>query len=256
LALIEHLLGTQLWAWLMIFARVGTAFIVMPLTGDTFVNTNMRLLLAATISFLVVPTLAPELPPQPANVFGVLVLVFGESVIGLFIGTAPRMLMSALDSAGMVVAAQTGLANATMFNPAMASQGTLPAALMGWLGLLLLFVTDLHHLLLSSVVDSYQTFRPGAVPPFQDMAVTIARVVADSFSIGIRLAAPFIATGLIFALALGVLGRLAPQIQVYFLFMSAQVAIGLILLSLTLSAIMLFWLNFFEQSLIGLMRTT
>lgn len=253
-AIIHQWFGVEIWVWLLVFARVGTAFTVLPAFGDTFVPQQVRLILAAAISLIVTPLQAAGMPPAPDHVARLLLLLFGEATIGLFIGGSARILVSALENAGMIIAMQAGLSNASVFNPAMASQGSLPGALMGWLGLLLIFVTDLHHLMLAAVVDSYSSFPAGEMPPFSDLADFTTRVVSDSFSIGVRMSAPFIAAGIVFAFALGLLNKLAPQIQVFFLFMSAQVGLGLLLLALALSGMMLFWLRFFEDTMTALSR--
>jgi flagellar biosynthesis protein FliR len=251
---IQNLLGFQLWGILVVFVRVGAAFIVLPVVGETFVSPQWRLGLALIVSVVLAPTLGAQIPPSPANVFALLVLLGKESLIGFFIGTVGRVLMSTLETAGMLIALQSGLSNAMMFNPAMSSQGSLPGALMGWLGLVILFATDLHHLLLGSVADSYALFHIGGPLPVEDMAWTVSRLVSETFSIGVRMAAPFLAAGILFSLALGLLNKLAPQIQVFFVMMPAQVGIGLILFSFTLSLIMLFWLRFFEQTLLDVLR--
>ncbi|WP_207436413.1 flagellar biosynthetic protein FliR, partial [Sabulibacter ruber] len=103
--------------------------------------------------------------------------------------TVARLLMSALEVAGAVIGVQAGLANAQVFNPALASQGTLLGALMGWLGLLLIFITNMHHLLILAVVDSYAMFVPGAPLPVDDMANAIGQLVARSFLIGVQMSA-------------------------------------------------------------------
>lgn len=252
---LQQFLADQIFVWLLVFARVGSAFMIMPTIGDTFVSARTRLLFAVAVAVLVAPVLKPDLPPMPADPFQLMKLLFGEITVGIFIATVARLLMSALETAGTIIGVQSGLANAMVFNPAMSSQGSLPGALMGWLGLLLIFITDLHHMLIMAVVDSYATFRAGEPLPAADMASTIGRLVSDSFVIGLQMAAPFIVTGMMFAIALGLLSKLAPQIQVFFLFMSAQVALGLLLFALTLSAMMMFWLTHFESALVNFLQT-
>lgn len=253
---LELLLTGQLFAWLLVFSRVGTAFMVLPTIGDPYVSTRIRLLLALAVSVVVAPLLAPGLPKQPATVPELLLLLGGEIVYGAFIGTVARILMSSLETAGMIVAIQASLANAFVFNPALATQGSLPGAMMGILGIVLLFVTDLHHLLIGAVVDSYTFFEPGTPLPVDDFADLVTRLVSRSFVTGVQMAAPFLVTGALFALALGLVSRLMPQIQVFFIFMSAQVGLGLLLFSLTLSAMMLFWLRGFEDTLVGILNRT
>ena len=247
---LQALIDANLFAWLLVFTRVGSAMMVLPVFGDQFVPNRVRLLLALIISMIVTPALLSQLPREPASVLSLFLLLAGEILTGIFIGSLGRLMFGALEVAGMIIAMQTGLSNAFVFNPALATQGSLPGSLLSWLALLLILITNLHHLLIMAVVRSYETFQPGAPVPIGDFAQTVTRLVADSFMIGVEMAAPFLATGLVFALALGIMARLAPQMQVFFVFMSAQIAYGLFLFAITVSAMMLFWLRHFEGTLI------
>ena len=250
MAALQALIAGNLFAWLLVFTRVGSAMMVLPVFGDQFVPNRVRLLLALIISMIVTPALLSQLPREPASVLSLFLLLAGEILTGIFIGSLGRLMFGALEVAGMIIAMQTGLSNAFVFNPALATQGSLPGSLLSWLALLLILITNLHHLLIMAVVRSYETFQPGAPVPIGDFAQTVTRLVADSFMIGVEMAAPFLATGLVFALALGVMARLAPQMQVFFVFMSAQIAYGLFLFAITVSAMMTFWLGHFEGTLV------
>ena len=247
---LQALIDANLFAWLLVFTRVGSAIMVMPLFGDQFVPTQVRLLLSAMICLVVTPVLLPRLPHEPTAVLSLALLLGGEIMIGVFIGSVARLMFGALEVAGMIIAMQTGLSNAFVFNPSLSSQGSLPGSMLSWMALLLILITNLHHMMIMGVVHSYDLFVPGGPLPVADFAQAVARLVADSFMIGVEMAAPFFATGLVFALALGVMARLAPQMQVFFVFMSAQIAYGLFLFAITVSAMMTFWLNHFESTLI------
>lgn len=250
MSLVQTLFADQIFAWMIVFMRLGSAFMVLPAIGDAFVSARTRLLLALAVTVLVAPVLKDQLPAEPRQVLALATLIVGEITVGIFLGSVGRLLVGALEVAGTIIATQSGLANAQMFNPAMATQGSLPGALLGWLGLLLIFITDMHHLLIMAVVDSYTLFVPGAPLPIDGMADMIGRLVSRSFLIGVQMAAPFLITGMLFGLALGLLNKLAPQIQVFFLFMSTQVALGLFLFAITLSAMMMFWLSHFESAFV------
>ncbi|HYH20894.1 MAG TPA: flagellar biosynthetic protein FliR [Azospirillum sp.] len=256
MSLVQTLFADQIFTWLIIFARLGSAFMVLPAIGDAFVSARTRLLLAMAVTMLVAPVLKDRLPAEPPQVLALAMLIIGEITLGIFLGSVGRLLVGALEVAGTIIATQSGLANAQMFNPAMATQGSLPGALLGWLGLLLIFITDMHHLLIMAVVDSYTLFVPGAPLPVNDMADLVGQLVSKSFLIGVQMAAPFLITGMLFGLALGLLNKLAPQIQVFFLFMSTQVALGLFLFAITLSAMMMFWLSNFESAFVGFLNPT
>ncbi|PWC37617.1 flagellar biosynthetic protein FliR [Azospirillum sp. TSO35-2] len=254
MSVLQQLLGEQIFVWMMVFLRVGTAFSVMPTIGDAFVPTRARLLFALAVSVVVAPAIRQQLPPMPAGPLQLVVLAAGEMTVGIFLGTIARLLMGTLEVAGTIISLQTGLSNAQIFNPALATAGSLPGSLLGWLGLLLLFVTDLHHLLIMAVVDSYVSFVPGAAIPVDDMANVVGQLVSKTFLLGVQMSAPFLITGMLFALALGLLNKLAPQVQVFQLFTSVQVLLGLFMFALTLGAMMMFWLSRFESTFIDLLK--
>ncbi len=252
--MLGQLLTGQVFDLLLVFVRVGAALMVLPGIGDVYVTPRIRLMLALAIALLTLPMVQPALPALPDQPIGLVVLVAGEILIGLFIGLIPRLLLTAIDIAGMIVSFNLSLANASVFNPATSAQGSLVGAFLTTLALVLIFVTDLHHLMLVAVVDSFSLFPVGGMPPSGDLAEVVTRLVARSFTIGVQIAAPFIVIGLIFYLGLGLIARLMPQVQIFFVAIPIQVMLGLLVMSLTLSAAMLFWLRAFQDGLAGYLR--
>ncbi len=223
----------------------------MPGFGEVYVSVRIRLLLGLAITVVVTPVLAPDLPALPASPWRLLLLLGGEIGVGVFIGSLARVIFAALQTAGQVVAFQTSLANALIFDPTAAQQGALVGAFLSTFGVVLIFVTNLHHLMLGAVVDSYQVFVPGEMPPVGDFSDAMARAVARSFLLAIQISAPFIVVGLIFYLGLGLLARLMPQVQVFFVAMPLQILLGMVVLLLTFSAAMMWFLDGFQGVLTG-----
>lgn len=251
---IDALLGGSVYAFLMIFVRLGSAFLIMPGFGEQFVSMRIRLLFSLALAFLLMPVLRGQMPPSPASPADLTLLIISEALIGIFLGTIARMMMSALETAGMLIANQVGLSAAQAFNPAMAQPGNPISAILGVVAMVLIFATDLHHMLLMAVVDSYSLFAPGQWIPIDDVALHMTRVLADSFLIGIQMSAPFTVIGLLFYLGLGLVARLVPQIQVFFVGVPIQIIFGLMLLGLSLSALMMFWLTRFEGQLVNILQ--
>jgi flagellar biosynthesis protein FliR len=245
--MLQQLLPENVFALMLIFARVGTALMLLPGFGEVYVMQRFRLLLGFLVSLLLTPILAPLLPPLPGGAVKLLDIVGSEVVIGLFLGTVSRILLAALDTAGTVASFQLGLSAAQIFNPMVASQGSLPSTLYSLLGVLLIFLTDLHHMLLRALVDSYDVFAPGVLPPLDDLSDMIARSVAGAFVIGIEMAAPFILLGLVFFVALGIVGRLVPQLQIMFVTLPLQIMGGLFALVFVLAAGMQWFLDAFQR---------
>jgi flagellar biosynthesis protein FliR len=118
---------------------------------------------------------------------------------------------------------------------------------LGLLGVTMVFATNLHHLFLLGIRDSYRIFTPGAPFPVSDAADYALMGFAEAFRIGLQIAAPVIVAGFVFRLGLGVLARLAPSIQVFFVAMPLNILGGLVILTLGLSAGMLVWIDALQR---------
>ncbi|WP_420348798.1 flagellar biosynthetic protein FliR [Pelagibius sp.] len=245
--MLAELLPNQIFALLLIFTRIGTALMLLPGYGESYISTRIRLLLALVTAVVIHPAIAPGLPPLPDSAAALLLLVFGEAFIGLFLGSLSRLLMAALSIGGMIIATITGLANALTNDPTAAQQGSIAGSFLSTLALLIILVLDLHHLLLRGVIDSYQLFQPGAPIFVGDISEMISRVVAKAFLLGFQISSPFIAVGLIFNLGLGLLARLMPQMQVFFIAIPLQILVGMAILMIALPAIMGWFLTGFQE---------
>src|SRR5712671_3959061 len=111
--------------------------------------------------------------------------------IGAVLGLTARLTISALQVAGSVIAQQLGLGFITAIDPTMGQQGVIFGNFLTMLGITLVFATDLHHLVIGALDDSYSLFQPGEIPLLGDVAALTTRTVATAFSIGIQLSAPF-----------------------------------------------------------------
>ena len=252
---IEEFLVTGVFAFMLIFVRLGTALMIMPGIGDSFVPSNIRLMMALAMSFVLMPVVQTYMP-SPIPAFPVLItLIMMEFVIGLFVGTIARMLMAALDTAGMVISMTSGLANAQVFNPSLATQGSIAGAFLSMTGVVLLFVTNLHHMLIYGLVESYQMFPVGAVPDSGSMAELVSRAFSSAFLIGFQIAIPFVVVAMLIYIGMGVLSRLMPQVQVFILALPLQIMLSMLTMALILSSAMLFWLSKYEAGMVFFLKS-
>lgn len=248
--MLEDFLATGVFALLLAFTRIGTAMMIMPGVGDSFVPSNIRLYVALGLSVVLMPVMQ-QFMPNPLPALPVLFALIGmEFIVGLFIGTIARVLTSALDTAGMIISLMAGFANAQIFNPSMATQGSIVGAFMSVMGVVILFTTNLHHLLIYGLVESYQLFPLGGIPDTGSMAELVSKAVASAFYIGFQIAMPFVIVGLLIYIGMGVLARVMPQIQVFMIALPLQIILALLTLALMLSAGMMFWVSQYEQGMI------
>lgn len=246
---LQTFLTTGVFAFMITFVRIGAAATIMPGIGDSFVPQNIRLYIALGISLTLMPLVAPYLPNPLPSTAGLLVLIGSEFIIGIFIGTIARILMTALDTAGMIMSLQSGLGNAQVFNPGLATQGSIMGALMSVTGVVLIFVTNMHHLLIYGLIGSYEVFPLGQVPDSGSMAEMISKAIAGSFLVGVQIASPFIVLSMMLYIGMGVLSRLMPQVQVFMLSLPLQITLSLMTLVLMFSVGMMFWLTKFEEGM-------
>lgn len=248
--MLDDLVGGDIYALSLVFARLSAAVMLLPGFAENFVSSRIRLAIALALTVVVTPVVSQTLPPMPSGVFAGFVLIGGEVLIGIFMGGMVRMLVSALHIAGVIIGFQTSLANASFFDPSNAQQGSVIAAFLNIVGIFMIFASDLHHLMLMAIADSYTLFRPGAPLPLGDFSQAVVRILSESFVLGIQLAAPFIVVGTIFYTGLGILGRLMPQVQVFFIAIPLQICIAFTVMAMTLSAGMLWFLSRFQESLL------
>lgn len=248
---LNTLLAGGVFAVLLVFIRVGTALMNLPGFGDTSVPAQARLLLAIAFSVTITPLLKDKLPAAPDDPAALILLLGKEIIIGIFIGTMGRLFTAALETAGQLIGNQTGFSVASVFNPQIASTGSLAGSLLSNLAVVLLFVTDLHHMMLRALLGSYDIFPAGALLPAGDFAQVMARAVSSSFMLGVQLSAPFIIVSLVLMVALGLIARMMPQIQIFFISQPVQLALGLLVFAIVLPAMMMVWLARFQGSMIS-----
>ncbi|TAK49683.1 MAG: flagellar type III secretion system protein FliR [Xanthobacteraceae bacterium] len=232
-------------SFMLVFARIGSMVMLLPGFGEMNVPVRVRLGIALALTLLMVP-LHRAAYQVDLNSFGPMVaLVLQEIVVGIVLGVTARITIAALQVAGSVVAQQLGLGFVTAVDPTQGQQGLLVGNFLTLLGVTLLFATDLHHLVIAALSDSYTLFKPGQLLPSGDIADLATRAFAQAFRIGIQLAAPFLVFGLVFNLGLGVLARLMPQMQVFFIGMPLSILAGFLILVAVIATMMGSFLDYF-----------
>lgn len=237
-------LPTLAAAFMLVFARIGTMVMLLPGLGEMTVPVRMRLTIALVLSAVFLP-LHRDAYALDLRAFGPVLLLLGqELLVGVVLGLTARLTVSALQVAGAVMAQQMGLGFVTAVDPTQGQQNALAGNFLTILGVALIFATDMHHLVIAALNDSYRLFAPGATFLVGDIAALVTRTVASAFKVGIQLSAPFLVFGLLFNLGLGILSRLMPQMQVFFVGLPLSILLGFLILILVVSAMMGTFLDF------------
>ncbi|MFX4221483.1 MAG: flagellar biosynthetic protein FliR [Thalassobaculum sp.] len=246
---LEEYLPVQTYALALVMVRLGALVFLLPGIGESFVSARIRILFVLAMSLLVAPSVMTYLPPAPPSIAQLFLLVFTELVIGTFFGLVGRTLLLTFSSAGMIISFSTGLANAMVFNPSIQGQGTSISLFMSLLAIMVVLATDLHHMLILALIDSYSVFPPGGPLMIGDMSLAYARLVSDSFEMAVQLSAPFILFSLMFFVVLGVVSRLMPQLQIFFIGLPIQMIMGFTIIIAILGTMVEVFIGYYEDGI-------
>lgn len=255
-SLLDYFLISQISAFFLIFCRIGSAMMAMPGFGESNVPIRIRLLIALALSVMLTPLLQERMPILPGNGLALFVMVAGEIMVGLFIGLITRTLLLVAHAAGNIIATHSSLAVAAAFDPTNANQSAIMGNMLSMLALALFFTLNLHHLMIVALVGSYDVFAPGLFPSTQDMSALDTRVFADSFRLGVILSGPHIAYSLLFYFAGGLMSRLMPNFQIFFVMIPLQILIALFLFLAILPTIMETFSGFAQTQLNNLISSS
>jgi flagellar biosynthetic protein FliR len=232
-------------AFMLVFARVGAMVMLLPGLGESNIPARIKLGIALLLTLIILPLHRADYHVSLDALSALLVLMVYEILIGIVLGATARVTLAALQVAGAVIAQQLGLGFVTSVDPTQGQQGVVIGNFLTLLGVTMLFATDSHHLVIAALNDSYSIFSPGELVPSGDVAALATRAFAASFKIGMQLAAPFLVFGLVFNIGLGVLARLMPQMQVYFVGVPLSIMLGFLIFSVVLTAMMGTYLDYF-----------
>ena len=233
-------------AFMLVFARVGAMVMLLPGLGESNIPVRIKLAIALLLTLIILPLHRSAYQIDMGSLTPLLVLMLYEIIIGIVLGATARVTLAALQVAGSVIAQQLGLGFVTSVDPTnQGQQGLLIGNFLTLLGVTMLFTTDSHHLVIAALNDSYSIFSPGQLMPSGDIAALATRAFAAAFRIGMQLSAPFLVFGLVFNIGLGVLARLMPQMQVYFVGVPLSILAGFLVFALVITAMMGTFLDYF-----------
>lgn len=236
--------------YLLVFSRTGSMIMLLPALGEGGIPAQVRLALALAVSVALAPTVQGAYPAHsPATALQLGLLIAKEVTCGILVGSMSRIIMSALQTAGYLIATETGLAYAQTVDPTQHEQGAVIGNFFSLIGAVLIFSTDLHHVAIGAIAGSYHMLPPGAALPTGDMAELTVRLVSGAFVLGFQLAAPFLVFGFALYAALGILARLMPQLQVFFIALPINILFGFVLMALLLGSMMTLFLNFYSSEM-------
>jgi flagellar biosynthetic protein FliR len=243
----------ELFGYMVVFMRFTGLIFMMPGLSESYVRPQVRLWLAATLALVVTP-LIDHLPVFPNHAVIFVGIIVFEFFIGFFLGLIIRILLSSLDVAGALIGFQMNLSNAFAEGSASSQQVALPGVFLGMVAVVLMFAFNLHPIIIKGLLNSYAVFPAGLAFDYTafmgDSSVLMIQTLQQSFVLAVQIAAPVIVLTFLVFVGGGIVSRLVPQIQIFFVLQPLQILIGFGALCAAFTVIMPHFMQAFTDALI------
>ncbi|RJF98665.1 flagellar biosynthetic protein FliR [Noviherbaspirillum saxi] len=226
-------LNTWIAAFLWPLTRILGLIATAPLFGNLGIPIRVKLGLGIMLSLVIAPTV-PALPAADPMSLAGLLIVMQQLVIGLAMGFAMRIVFAAMEMAGEICGLTMGFGFATFFDPQTRARSSAIAQFLALLTLMVFLAADVHLMMLSTLAESFISIPISAQPAGAGGFRTLAVWGGQIFSAGVQLSLPIIAALLITNIALGVLTRAAPQLNLFGIGFPVTLGVGFIVIALML----------------------
>ena len=253
---LQEFLAVNTFHFLLVFARLSIVFFLLPGLSAAYIPMRIRLLFGLLVTMLVLPLVEASLPPQPTNAADLVRMLATETIIGGFLGAFVQIIMAALELAGQMISSATGLSNAMVDDPVTEEQSSIVIGLLNLAAVAVIFISGVHHFMIMAMIDSYNLFVPNTPLFTRDMLNMLTTMMDGAFYMGLRLASPFLVFEMVFQIASGILARLSPSLNVFFVVLPAQIILGLSILMITLPTLILIFMGYFDSNLHSMLNPT
>ena len=225
----------------LLLARLGAMMILLPGLGEASAPAIVRLGLTLGLAVLLLPEVQPAMPAVPAAGLDLGLMVASEIVTGLWFGWVVRMITLALPVGAQLISYMIGLSNILQPDQELGAQASLLSKLFEMAVPVLLLASGLYRIPLNALVGLFGLIPPGHLLPVADTTEIAIRAVSSGFALAVQMASPFIVLAIGWHVALGLVARIVSRMQIYFISMPGQIAVGMALLAITSGTMIVVW---------------
>lgn len=231
----------------LMLIRISACLVAMPLFSATTIPAQVKILLSLMLTFVVFMSQKQQMAILSFQMEDLILLSAREAFIGTFIGFLARGIFWAVQVAGQILGFSMGFSSAQIFNPALGGTGTMLEEFQNILAILLFLVINGHHWLIEGIVQSFQLAPLAKLGINPEVLLGIGGYIQQVFTIGIKLSGPIIAVVLFLNMAMGVIGRAVPQINVFIVSFPVNILIGMFVFMFSIPLVLTVMQNDFEH---------
>ncbi|ABO50904.1 flagellar biosynthetic protein FliR [Desulforamulus reducens MI-1] len=221
----------------LVFVRMLSFIFSCPLYAIPGIPPLVKAGLSLVLAALTAPLVEPAAASFPGGLWGLGLAVFSEVGVGLAIGLVCTFVFNAIRIAGQLLDFQIGFAMAAVMDPLGGGMNTLVSRFLFFMTLVLYMNMDGHHALIRALVKSYELVPLTAAAMNGELTLLIIRIFTDTFALAVQICAPVVAVLVITDLAMGLIGKTAPQLNIFQLGFPLKIAVGVSTLAILLPAL-------------------
>lgn len=221
--------------FMLVLSRVAGIFAALPVFGGRRMPLRIKAITVLMITLVCFPTLNVEYPRIPTDAFTLGLLIFSEVMIGLTLAFITQIIFAAVEFSGQIIGMQMGLTISSILDPSQGTQTQIMSVIQTLFATLMFLSLNIHHLFIRAIMDSFKVIPLGGWHLSGELIQFLVMRTADIFIIGIRLAAPVMVALLLATVALGIMARAFPQMNIFMISLPLNIGLGLVILGMTLT---------------------
>jgi flagellar biosynthetic protein FliR len=220
-----------------ILTRVGMIVAMLPIFGEAFTPAKIRVMIVLALTACLLPTVPVDTAAMPGSVGALALALLPEFMLGMAIGLTVRLVFAAVQLAGQMAGEQMGFALANVVDPSNSQQISITAQAYYLFALLFFLAMNGHHILIGALVRSFDAVPLFTVHVSGPLVEFFVAQIGHAFVIAVMIAAPIVVAMLLSNLALGLISKAVPQINIFIESFSIHIFLGFLLMGLTFSAV-------------------
>lgn len=233
----------QVIGFMLVVARLSGLFLVAPVFSSPMIPVRIKVMALATLAAMLTPIVAPSGSSVPAGAIDLMLAVGQESLIGLALGYSVSIVFAAVQVAASFIDTSIGFSMATLVDPTTHSQGAVLGSFYSMVATLCFLTINAHQWMLSGFKKSYSVIPVGTTPNFDRMLGNLFETFSLLFAMAFQIAAPVLITLLLCDVVLGIVSRVTPQMNVFFVGVPLKISVGLVAIIIALPS----FTGFFED---------
>ena len=220
-------------AFLIVFARMGALMLSMPIFGSSTIPVQARVGLVGITSYIVF--MVAPLPPLDMSIstWQFTVMLMGEVAVGMIIGYTTQLIFTAVQVAGQMIGFQMGFAIVNVMDPVTNSQVSVTAQFKNIFALMIFLGISGHHWLIAASAKSFELIPVMGFTPTEGLVEMMLILTKNVFFMAVKIGAPIMATLFLLNVALGLVARTVPQMNVFIVGFPLQISVGIFMIGVT-----------------------